>query len=233
MKILVMIPTYNESENIARLIEELKGLGIYGLEIVVVDDASPDGTSEIVADFVRRDARVHLIRRMGPAGRGLAGRDGFLFGLKENADFLVEMDADFSHDPKRIPAFLEAMRSCDIAVGSRVVAGGSDLDRPLLRRWLTIAANLYARCLLDVAVRDTNSGFRCFSRRALEILEPETLRSIGPSIVHEVLFRAARRGLRLAEIPIAFVDRKKGYSKLDLSRLLSGYFWILKMRLEL
>lgn len=230
MKVLAMIPTYNESENIARLIEALLALDVPGLEVLVVDDNSPDGTAEIAADFVRRDPRVHLLRRGGPAGRGLAGRDGFLFALKAGADFLIEMDGDFSHDPKRIPAFLEAMRACDVAVGSRMVAGGTDLDRPLFRRWLTIAANAYARRLLGVAVQDTNSGFRCFSRRALEVLEPETLRSLGPSIVHEVLFRAARRGLKISEIPVDFVDRKQGYSKLSFARLLSGYFWILKMR---
>lgn len=231
-RILVMVPTFNESENIARLVERIFALGIAGLEIVVVDDDSPDGTAAIVEKLGSALPRLQLIRRLPPAGRGFAGRDGYLYALKTGADYLIEMDGDFSHDPRHIPALLAAMKNCDIAIGSRLVPGGSDLDRPLVRRWLTVAANAYARGLLGLPILDTNSGYRCFSRFALETIKPETLKSKGPSILHEVLFRAKRAGLKFSEIPIEFVDRKKGSSKLNLSRLAAGYFWILKMRIS-
>lgn len=228
--ILVMIPTYNESENIAALIERLLRLPLKGLEVLVVDDRSPDGTGKIAAELERQDARVHVLERVGPAGRGFAGREGYLYGLNSGAAVLVEMDADFSHDPRFVPDLVAALSRGDMVIGSRFASGGSDLDRPLFRRWLTVAANLYARLILGLPVADTNSGFRCLSRRALEAVDPSTLHSRGPSIVHEVLYRAARAGLRVVEVPIEFVDRKKGTSKLTLARLASGYFWIMRMR---
>lgn len=228
--ILVMICTYNESENIAALIERIFELGLSDLEILVVDDSSPDGTGGIVSELARGRPRLRLLARTGRAGRGLAGRDGYLEALRADADFLIEMDADFSHDPRHIPDLLAAMDYCDLAVGSRMAPGGSDRDRPLPRRLLTAAANAYARCLLGFPVLDTNSGFRCFSRQALQALVPQTLRSSGPSIIHEALFRVAHAGLKILEVPIEFVDRKKGDSKLSLSRLAGGYFWILRMR---
>jgi dolichol-phosphate mannosyltransferase len=228
-KTLVMIPTYNEADNIAALIAAILGLGLDGLEVVVVDDQSPDGTAGIVEGIAGRDRRVKLLSRAGPAGRGWAGRDGFLYGLEGGAHFLVEMDGDFSHQPKHIPALLAAMSDCDLAIGSRLVPGGSDWDRPIFRRWLTLAANAYARLLLRLPVGDTNSGFRCFSRRALEAVRPATLRSRGPAILHETLYRARRAGLRFKEVPIEFIDRKKGDSKLDLSRLAAGYLTVLKI----
>jgi dolichol-phosphate mannosyltransferase len=121
------------------------------------------------------------------------------------------------------------MADCDLAIGSRMAPGGSDFDRPGWRRWITRAANFYARTLLRLPVGDTNSGFRCFRREALAAIDPASLRSRGPSILHETLFRALRAGLRVKEVPIEFVDRKRGSSKLDLGRLLAGYFWILRL----
>lgn len=231
LKVLVFIPTVNESENIAAMISALFGLGVPGLEVLVVDDASSDGTPEIVEGLAARDARVHIVRRSGPRGRGLAGREGFLQAVRLGADALIEMDADFSHDPRHIPALLRALEGCDLAIGSRMVSGGADLDRPWFRRWLTLAANAFARGVLRLEVGDTNSGFRAFSRAALQAVEPHALRSRGPSILHEVLFRATRAGLRIREIPIEFVDRKKGRSKLNLRKLAAGYFWILRLAL--
>jgi len=228
-KALVMIPTYNEAGNIAALIDAILALRVEGLEILVVDDASPDGTGRIVAEIGARDPRVKLLARAGTKGRGLAGRDGFLYALSHGALSLVEMDGDFSHQPKHIPALLSALTRCDIAIGSRMIPGGSDLDRPLSRRLLTVAANAYARLLLRLSVRDTNSGFRAFNRKALEALRPATLRSAGPAILHETLNRARRAGLRFEEVPIEFVDRKKGDSKLDLRRLAAGYLTVLKI----
>jgi dolichol-phosphate mannosyltransferase len=228
-KTAVIIPTYNERENIGALVRAIFGLEIRGLEVLVVDDSSPDGTAEAVRTLQREFPDLKLLVRTGPAGRGLAGREGFLECLKMGADYVIEMDGDFSHDPRHIPALLAAMERCDLAVGSRRVPGGSD-ERVWPRVWLTRAANAYARALLGAPVLDMNSGFRCFNRRALEAVRPETLRSTGPSIVHEALIRVRRAGLRVEEIPIVFRDRSRGATKLKLWKLACGFLWILRLR---
>ncbi len=142
------------------------------------------------------------------------------------------MDGDLSHSPSAIPALLDAMKECDLALGSRLAPGGSDLDRPVYRRLLTVFGNFYARLLLGLEVADANSGYRCFSRKALEAIEPATLTSPGPAIVHETLYRAARAGLRVREVPIEFIDRKSGSSKLGVRLVLAGWLAILKLRLS-
>ena len=229
-RVVVLLPTYDEAENIEPLARELLGLAVPGLEVCVVDDGSPDGTGKIVEDLSARAPGVRLLSRAGlPRGRGLAGRDGFLDALARGAEFIVEMDADFSHQPRHLPDLLEALKSCDVAVGSRLSRGGGD-DRGPSRRILSSLANAYARVLLGLPIRDVDSGYRAFTRAALESIEPRTLRSRGPSIIHEFLFRASRRGLRVREIPIAFVDRKKGDSKLDWRKLASGCLFVLRLR---
>jgi len=229
-RVIVMIPTLNERGNIAALIDEILALETPGLEILIVDDESPDGTAELVAELARTRPGVKLLRRRPPAGRGLAGRDGFLHALERGASFLIEMDGDLSHPPRYIPVLLAAMPECDVAVGSRLIPGGSDLDRPVYRRALTVFGSAYARLFLGLPVVDSNSGYRCYSREALEAISPATLKSRGPAIVHETLYRAARAGLRLREIPIDFVDRRKGRSKLGPLGVLSGWLAILKLR---
>ncbi|MBI5630051.1 MAG: polyprenol monophosphomannose synthase [Elusimicrobia bacterium] len=229
-RILVMLPTYNERENILPLLDRIFGLGL-GLEAVVVDDKSPDGTGELVRNMARRRPGLHLIERPGPRGRGLAGREGYLFALSRGVDYLVEMDADFSHEPRHIPELLAAVEHCDVVLGSRFVPGGGDAERSWRRRVLTRAANAYARLLLGLEAADCNSGFRCFSRRALQGIHPETMSSRGPSIVHEALYRAHAAGLRIKEVPIEFAERRAGATKLDLARLLSGLWWIARLRL--
>ncbi|OGS39933.1 MAG: hypothetical protein A2506_11065 [Elusimicrobia bacterium RIFOXYD12_FULL_66_9] len=226
-----MIPTLNERGNIAALVDAVFALEVPGLEILIVDDESPDGTADLVLELARTRPGLNLLRRASPAGRGYAGQDGFLYALEHGASCLIEMDADFSHQPRHIPALLAALDSCDVAIGSRRAPGGSDRERSTLRRWLTLAANTYARVLLGLPASDANSGFRCFSRKALETIEPATLESTGPAIIHETLYRAARAGLRVREVPIDFVDRAKGSSKLGLGQLAAGWLAILKLRL--
>ena len=228
---LVILPTYNEAANLELLVEALYGLRIAGLEVLVVDDQSPDGTAALARRLRSRYPGLRLMERSGPAGRGLAGRDGFLYALHDpRIQAVVEMDADFSHQPQSVPRLLAGLKDADMVVGSRLAPGGSDDDRVFARRWLTRLANLYARRLLRLPVQDANSGFRAYTRRALEAIRPATLRSTGPSIVHEVLHRAARANLKIREVPIRFLDREGGVSKLSLARLAAGYFWILRLR---
>ena len=232
-RVLVLLPTYNEADNLEPLADALYGLGIAGLQLLVVDDQSPDGTAQRARRLKERFPGLRLIERSGPPGRGLAGKEGFVYALERpEVEALVEMDADFSHQPRHVPQLLAALRGADMVVGSRRAAGGNDRDRVWARRVLTFLANAYARVLLGVPVLDTNSGFRAYTRKALTAIEPATLRSRGPSIVHEVLYRAARAKLKIAELPIEFLDRKAGASKLTLARLAAGYFWILRLSLD-
>jgi dolichol-phosphate mannosyltransferase len=231
MKVVVVVPTYNERENIGDLISALLGLGIEGMNVLVVDDGSPDGTGEVVRAEARERANVELLARSGERGRGLAGRDGFLRALEIGADRIVEMDADFSHDPRYVPALLaELDLRADVALGSRFVAGGAERNRGWARRLITRLANAYIRVMFGIPIRDSNSGFRAFRRAALEGIEPATLTSKGPAIVQEVLFRATRRGMNVVETPILFVNRERGHSKLGFAQLLQGYFAVLRLR---
>ena len=175
-RVVCTVPTYDEAENILDLARELLAIGPH-VEVLVIDDDSPDGTWKLVRDAGRDEPRLHLLHRTTDRGRGRAGRDGFVRALELGADVVVEMDADFSHHPRFVPALVE--RLCDperpvgLVLGSRAVGGGSDLDRGLLRRWITLAANLYIRVLLGVRVGDCNSGFRC--------LEPATPSGAHPA----------------------------------------------------
>lgn len=230
-RVVVMIPTYNEAGNAAALIDEILALGVPGLEILVVDDESPDGTSALVDELARTRPALRLLRRPPPRGRGLAGRDGYLAALASGAEFVVEMDGDFSHRPRHIPELLSAMDSADLVLGSRLAPGGGDRERSAFRRLLTALSGAWARVLLGVPVADVNSGFRCFSRAALEAVSPATLVSAGPAIVHETLLRASRAGLRVREVPIDFAERRSGESKLGARELAAGWLAILRLRL--
>lgn len=228
MKIFVTLPTYNERGNIERLIETLLAIdGDY--EVVVIDDDSPDGTWKAVARMGKEDPRIHLIHRTKDAGRGRSGAEGFRFALDHGAGVIVEMDADFSHDPAVVPALVEAAAGADLVLGSRLAPGGSDAERGLMRTLLTGFSSTYARLLLGVPVADCNSGFRCFNRRVLEAIDPDTIESPGPAIVQEVLFRAHRLGFSIAEIPITFKERAAGESNLGFLKLASGFLTVLKL----
>ena len=231
MKPFVMIPTYNEKDNIGNLIKSILKLRIKNLEIVAVDDNSPDGTAEIVENMSKKNKKIHLLLRTKNKGRGSAGRDGFIYCLKKGADIIIEMDGDFSHDPKYIPLMIEELKDADLVLGSRRVKGAKEVGRSLARRTITRLANFYIRIILGLNVKDCNSGFRCFKREVLERIEPKKLESSGPSIVQEVLFKAHLNGFKIKEVPITFVDRTKGKSKLGLPQLAAGYFMVLKLKI--
>jgi dolichol-phosphate mannosyltransferase len=229
MKPVVMIPTFNEADNIETLIEAILALS-RTIEILVVDDDSPDGTAAIVEALARREPRVHLLLRTHDRGRGKAGVAGFLKALQLGADCVIEMDADFSHHPRYIPAFLEAVTRWDVVIGSRALRGGEERGRTLLRRVITKAANFYIRTLLQIKVRDCTSGFRCFRRKVLETIPLEKMVSLGPSIVEEVLYACHRWGFTITEIPIVFEDRRRGKSTLNLTKLFNTFVMILRFR---
>lgn len=232
MKTFVMVPTYNERENIENLIESILKLKIKDLHVVVVDDNSPDGTADIVKDISKNKRNVHLLLRKMDKGRGAAGKDGFIYCLKHGADIVVEMDADMSHDPKYIPKMIEELKNADLVLGSRRVHGSKEIGRSWLRRFVTWGANLYTKLMLGIQVKDCNSGFRCFRRKVLQAISPEKLESKGPSIVQEVLFKAHLKGFKIKEIPITFINRTKGCSKLGLPQLAAGYFMVLKLKMQ-
>lgn len=214
-KVVVTIPTYNEREDIGPLIREILALHVEPeLSVLVVDDNSPDGTAAAVAEISRLEPRVHLLLRREKRGRGLAGIAGFKEALRMGADFVVEMDGDGSHQPASIPSLLAAAEDKDVVLGSRFVEGGKDADRPLSRRLVTVLVSSFIRRLFSVPVRDVSSGFRAFRREALEAIALDSVESTGPSVVLEILYRAHRLGLGIGEVPIVFIDRKKGKTKL-------------------
>ncbi len=229
MKIVVTIPTYNEIENIETLVREIL-VQDERIEVVVADDDSPDGTWRAVAALAAADPRVHLLHRTSDRGRGRAGAAAYAWALQHGADAAFEMDADFSHQPRYLPAMIAALAEADVVIGSRQVAGGRDIGRPLWRRWLTRASNLYVRLALGVPIGDCNSGYRGFRRRALEAIDVGSAFSPGPAIVHELLYKARLRGMTMVEVPIEFVERELGQSTLTFRTLLRSYFTILALK---
>lgn len=214
-RLVIMIPTYNERENIGELINGILSLSTGCTPaILVVDDDSPDGTAAVVTEIGRHDPRVHCHVRRKERGRGLAGIEGFRRSLELGADFIIEMDGDGSHQPAFIPALLEGARSSDIVLGSRFVPGGRDADRSPGRRLITALVRRFIRRYFRIPVNDVSSGFRCFRREVLDSIGLDSLVSTGPSVVLEVLYKAYRMGFAIAEVPIVFIDRKKGRTKL-------------------
>ena len=230
MKIFIMVPTYNEKENIKTLIDEILKLKIKNLHIVVVDDNSPDNTWKIVQQISKKNKNVHLLLRKSDKGRGSAGRDGFIYCLKHGADIIIEMDADMSHNPKYILVMIKELKNADVILGSRRVKGSKEIGRSQFRRLVTLIANLYITWMLGIRVKDCNSGYRCFKREVLEKIKSEKIESKGPSIVQEVLFKTHLNKFRIKEIPITFINRTKGKSKLGLKQLAAGYFMVLKLK---
>ena len=214
MEKLVIVPTYNERENIGLLIDRLLALP-WGLEVLVVDDNSPDGTGDLVAGRKATDPRVHLIRRAGKLGLGSAYVAGFRYALAQGAQFVFEMDADFSHDPEAIGDFLIAAENADLVLGSRYLHGVTVVHWPLSRLILSYSANVYTRLITGLPVRDATGGFKCFRRRALEAIDLDNVKSDGYSFQIEMSYKVWRKGFRIVEIPITFVDRRAGVSKMN------------------
>jgi len=221
MKIVAVLPTWNESDNILPLIDELLKVSRH-LEVLVVDDNSPDGTWKIVAERATNDKRVHLLHRKHDRGRGTAGIAGFRRAVDMGADFVVEMDADWSHHPRFLRRLLKSARKADVVIGSRLVRGGGETGRSPIRTLITRSANLYLRLLLRLPVRDCTSGYRVFSRSILMRFDWPRLRSKGPAIVQEILVTARAAGATFKEVPILFEERRAGTSTFNSKIMLAG-----------
>jgi glycosyltransferase involved in cell wall biosynthesis len=230
MRVAVVVPTYDERENLAPLVERLLALPA-PLHVIVVDDASPDGTGELAEELARRDDRVHVVHRPGKLGLGTAYRAGFELALAEGADLLVTMDADLSHDPATIPHLLDAAARFDVTVGSRYVPGGRIENWPPHRRLLSAVANRLTRTVLGLSVHDATTGFRCYRREVLERVGLDRIVSDGYSFLIEMIFLCDRAGYRIGEVPIVFRDRTRGASKISGWEIGKAVLSLLRLRI--
>src|SRR5215213_3828844 len=227
---LIVVPTYNERENVARLVAELFEVAP-GADVCLVDDASPDGTAECAEELFGSDARFSVLRRGGARGYGRSLVDGYRRGLEGGYARLVQLDADFSHDPRRIPALVEASRAADVVIGSRYCEGGGVENWPVRRRLLSRFANAYVARITGMSVRDATSGFRCYTRRALRALLEGRVAGEGYAFLVEATYRASRAGLVVAEVPITFTDRREGQSKMSRKIILESVLMPWRLRL--
>lgn len=214
MDVTVVIPTYNERGNIARLIPEILAQD-ERICVLVVDDNSPDGTGDVVRAMAEKDTRILVHRRKGKLGLGSAYREGFRIALSAGAKYVVEMDADFSHDPRCIPDLLVKAEEFDLVIGSRYMNGVSVVNWPIRRLLLSYFASVYTRVITGLRVTDCTSGFKCFRREVLESLDLEKMRSDGYSFQIEMNFLCMEKGFRIGEVPIIFIDRHAGTSKMS------------------
>ena len=228
-KILVVIPTFNESENIPRLIPQVLEQS-EGIEVLVVDDGSPDGTGGIVRNMGEKDPRIHLLERSAKMGLGTAYVDGFRYALAGNYDFVFEMDADFSHNPKEIPVFLEKAGKVDLVVGSRYTNGVRVLNWPMQRLLLSWTANIWTRFMTGLPLNDATGGFKCYRIAVLRGIDLDSIRSNGYAFQIEMSYKAWRKGFRLGEIPIVFTDRNAGTSKMSKHIVYEAFFMLWKLR---
>ncbi len=229
-KALVIVPTYNEKENVRNIISAVLGCESRA-DVLIVDDNSPDGTGDIVAALAAEDPRVHLMRRPGKMGLGTAYRDGFRWALARDYEYILEMDADFSHDPAHIPKFIAAAQDADFVLGSRYLDGNvTVMNWPMSRLMLSYFANVYARIVTGLTLWDATGGFKCFHRRVLEAIDLDDVRSNGYAFQIEMSFRAFRKGFKGKEIPIVFSDRAHGTSKMNRGIVREAIWMVWRLR---
>lgn len=230
-KTLIIIPTFNELDNITKLIPDLLSRSA-NPDILIVDDNSPDGTADFIQQMAVNNDRIHLIKREKKMGLGTAYIEGFKFALKNNYDFIFEMDADDSHDPKEIPNFLNAIQGNDLVLGSRYSNGVNVVNWPMRRLLLSYFANMYTRVITGLPVKDATGGFKCFRRKVLETINLDRVKSNGYAFQIEMTYKAFKKGFRIKEIPIIFIDRMKGKSKMSKRIVREAIFMVWKLRLR-
>jgi len=225
LKILVIIPTFNERQNIEKLLEKITGQNIEGLDILVIDDNSPDGTGECVMELAQSNPRLHVLRREGKQGLGTAYVAGFHYALQHGYDLIIEMDADFSHDPNELKNLIAGADRFDLVIGSRYINGVNVINWPLSRLLLSMGASLYTRLITGLPLHDCTSGFKCFKRKVLEAIDLDNIQSDGYSFQIEMHFKAWKKGFKLGEIPIIFYDRTAGTSKMS-KKIVREAIWV-------
>ena len=226
---LVIIPTYNEIENLPLLLEQIEALNI-GVHVLVVDDGSPDGTGAWVRGQIASRPHLHLLERKGKLGLGSAYVAGFRYALEKDYEFIFEMDADFSHNPSYLPQFLKEIENYDLVVGSRYVKGVTVVNWPMSRLLLSYFANMYARFITGIPLHDATGGFKCFRASALRSLNLNRIHSDGYSFQIEVNYKLWKKGFRIQEIPIIFVDRTAGQSKMSSKIIKEALFLLVRLR---
>ena len=230
MKAIVVIPTYNEYDNVVRLANEILSQND-SLGILFVDDNSPDGTGQLLNELSAGNNRIKVIHRPGKLGLGSAYRDGFKVALDMGADFIIEMDADFSHDPGQLPVFLETIRNCDLVVGSRYLNGVSVVNWPIRRLMLSYFASVYTRFVTGLEIMDCTSGFKCFRRETIQAINLDRIKSDGYSFQIEMNYRCMEKGMKIVEVPIIFIDRHAGSSKMSKRIVREAVIMVWKLRL--
>lgn len=230
MKTVVVIPTYNERDNIEKLVSAVLSQD-NSIHVLIVDDNSPDGTGELVDQMLKNNDRIHVLHRVGKLGLGSAYRDGFRFALDSDADYIMEMDADFSHAPELLPRFLEKMHDFDLVIGSRYLNGVSVVNWPLRRLMLSYFANVYTRVITGLTISDCTSGFKCFRRKVLESIDLKQIKSDGYSFQIEMNYRCAESGFSIGELPIIFIDRHAGTSKMSKRIVREAVMMVWKLKL--
>ena len=233
MKTIVIIPTYNEKSNIAEIIEKLFSLKINSLEVLVVDDNSPDGTAEVVRKLAQKYP-VNLIVRSEKRGLGTAYTAAFKNILSQpgSPDIIIQMDADLSHDPAVIPVFLNQIKNCDVVLGSRYIKGGGVKNWNFFRRIVSRWSNVYARVILGLPYRDLTGGFKCWKREVLEKIDLDSLSSVGYNFQIETTYKAHRLGYKICEVPITFTERKQGESKFNLGIIVESFIKVLRLKIK-
>jgi glycosyltransferase involved in cell wall biosynthesis len=229
---LVIVPTYNEKENLAKLVARLRALP-GDVHVLVVDDNSPDGTGDIADNMAAVDPGVHVLHRSGKLGLGTAYKSGFGYGLAQEFHYLCTMDADFSHSPESVPDLLgKAASGYDLVVGSRYVPGGAVVGSTPVRKFVSYGANWLAHIVLGVAVRDCTAGFRCYRRCVLETINLDAIFSSGYSFLIEMAFHCQRAGFRIGEVPITFVNRTEGASKISKNEIYKAFYTLVRLRTQ-
>ena len=230
-RVLVIIPTYNEIKNIEKVLDVVFWLGIENLDVLIIDDNSPDGTAEFIKRYMKNQNSLFMIQRSGKLGLGTAYVTGFRYALERDYQYIFEMDADLSHDPREIPNFLSAMNKADLVIGSRYLTGVNVINWPLVRLFISVIASKYTRFITGLPIHDCTSGFKCFNRRVLEAIPLEEVSSSGYSFQIEMNFKAWKRGFKIQEIPIIFHDRTEGASKMSKRIIMEAVFVVWKLKL--
>ena len=229
MKTLIIIPTYNEIDNLTPLLKEIFSYAPE-TDILIVDDNSPDGTGDLAEEIHQENAQVHVLHRANKLGLGTAYIEGFKYAIEHAYDAAFEMDADFSHDPRYLPDFLKAIENADLVIGSRYVPGGDTPNWTILRRFISGGGNIFARLMLGIPVHDCTAGYRCYRRNVLESIELDSIQSQGYAFQIELAYRVMQHGFKIVETPIVFMDRRVGKSKMSRKIVIEGFTYVIKAR---